>query len=478
MRLTAALLASALLSAGCASVRESPEPARLTLGPCVIGGAEARCGSLVVPENRATRTGRTIGLNTVVLPASGQQRLPDPIFYLAGGPGQGATSLATTGLVDPALRDQRDLVFVDQRGTGESNPLACELPGSPADPQGYVESVFQVAVMEKCRADLAPRADVRLYTTADAADDLDDIRAALGYERINLLGGSYGTRAALIYMRRHPARVRSAVLNGVAPPSLKNPLYHAREAQRALDALFDLCDSDPPCHAAFPRIREEFRAVVERLEREPAAVPLTLPGAAPITVRFSRYAFADAVRMMLYGEAGASNIPLAVHQAYLGNFSVIAQRAVNQRRSNARLMHGMLLATTCAEDVARITDDEVRTLTAGTFLGADRVRQQKEVCAIWPRRDGQSEDGRPVQSDSPVLLLSGTLDPVTPAAWADEALRTLPNGRHLVVPGAHGVAGPCISQIVRQFISAGSAKDLDTACTAGIRLPPFVTGKV
>jgi pimeloyl-ACP methyl ester carboxylesterase len=276
-------------------------------------------------------------------------------------------------------------------------------------------------------------------------------------------------------MRRHPARVRSAVLNGVAPPSLKNPLYHARESQRTIDALFDLCDSDRACHAAFPRIREEFRAVIERLEREPAAVPLTLSGAAPVTVRFSRYAFADAVRMMLYGQAGASNVPLAVHQAYLGNFSVIAQRTVDQRRSNTRLMHGMLLTTTCAEDVARITDDEIRTLTAGTFLGADRVRQQKEVCAIWPRRDGPPEDGRPVQSDSPVLLLSGTLDPVTPPLWADEALRTLPNGRHLVVPGAHGVGGPCISQIVRQFISAGSAKDLDTACTAGIRQPPFVT---
>jgi pimeloyl-ACP methyl ester carboxylesterase len=476
MRLRAALVSAALLTAGCGPAPEPATPTRLTLTPCVVGGIEGRCGSLQVPENRATRTGRTIGLNIVMLPARGEQPATDPIFYLAGGPGQSATSVATAGAVDLALRDQRDFVFVDQRGTGGSNALDCELPGSAADPQGYLDSVFQVGVMERCRDRLAAIADPRLYTTSTAADDLDDVREALGYARVNLIGSSYGTRAALTYMRRHPAHVRSAVLNGVAPPDLKNPLYHARESQRALDAVFDRCAADPACRTAFPRVREEFQALLARLDREPARVMLTPPGAGAATqVRLTRYAFADTVRMMLYRTEGMRHVPLVVHQTYGGDFSLIVQRAVEQRRSNARLAHGMLLATTCAEDVARIRDDEIRDLTAGTFLGPDRVRDQKQVCAIWPRGEVPSDDAEPVRSEAPVLLLSGDLDPVTPPAWADVALRTLPNGRHIVAPGAHGLGGRCITQIVADFIRSGSTKDLETSCSAEVGLPPFVT---
>ena len=153
---------------------------------------------------------------------------------------------------------------------------------------------------------------------------------------------------------------------------------------------------------------------------------------------------------------------------------MIVQRAVEQRRSNARLAHGMLLSTTCAEDVVRIRDADIPAATTGTFLGPTRVVGQRQVCGIWPQPPVPAEDGASVFSESPALLLSGTLDPVTPAKWADEALRSLPNGRHIVAPGAHGLGGPCISEIVRRFILAGSAKDLDGSCTAGIRLPPFV----
>ncbi|HYN06366.1 MAG TPA: alpha/beta fold hydrolase [Vicinamibacterales bacterium] len=414
-----------LLVLACGPPRESPPPKPIALTPCVVEGLDARCGSLTVFEDRAARTGRTIALNIVVLPARGGTPERDPIFYLAGGPGQAATTLATRPLVDSSLHERRDLVFVDQRGTGASNPLECELPGSPADPQGYLDEVFQVGVMEKCRDRLAARADVRHYTTAAAADDLDDVRAALGYSRINLSGGSYGTRAALTYMRRHPTRVRSAVLNGVAPPALRNPLFHARESQAALDGLFDECAADSSCRAAFPRLREELQSVLARLDREPARVSLSLPTAtAPVAARLSRYAFADTIRMMMYRVEGSRRVPLAIHQASRGDFSMLVQRAVEQRQSNARLAHGMLLSTTCQEDVVRIRDEDIPGLTAKTFLG--------------------------------------------------QALRSLPNGRHIVVPGAHGVGGPCIRQIIRDFSAAGSAKGLATACTADIRLPPFV----
>jgi pimeloyl-ACP methyl ester carboxylesterase len=471
------VLTAALLAAACGSVRENPSaPNPVALSSCAVAGFNARCGSLTVFEDRAARAGRTIALNIVVLPATGGTAEPDPIFYLAGGPGQAATSLATRTLIDPVLHERRDLVYVDQRGTGASNPLECDLPGSPDDPQGYLDEVFQVAVMEKCRDRLAARADVRHYTTAEAADDLDDVRSALGYSRINLIGASYGTRAALTYMRRHPTSVRSAVLNGVAPPSLRNPLFHARDSQTALDALFDECAADAPCRGAFPRVRDEFQSLLALLDREPARVSLRAAAdGAPAEGRLSRYAFADAIRMMMYRVEGSRRVPLAIHQAYRGDFSMIVQRAVDQRRSNAQLAHGMLLSTTCQEDVVRIRDEDIPALTAQTFLGPTRVVGQRQVCSIWPHDAVPAEGGAPVASGAPVLLLSGTLDPVTPPRWAEEALKTLPNGRHLLVPGAHGAGGPCITRITRDFIVAGSVKDLETSCTAGIRLPPFVT---
>jgi pimeloyl-ACP methyl ester carboxylesterase len=277
-------------------------------------------------------------------------------------------------------------------------------------------------------------------------------------------------------MRRHPQHVRSAVLNGVAPPSLRNPLFHARESQAALDALFDECAADWYCRGAFPRLREEFQTVLARLDREPAQVSIPgREGAAPSAGLLSRYAFADAIRMMMYRVEGSRRVPLAVHLAYQGDFSLVVERAVEQRRSNARLAHGMLLSTTCQEDVVRIREADIAEATARTFLGPARVLQQKRVCAIWPQSPSPAEGGAPVASEAPVLLLSGTLDPVTPPRWADEALQSLPNGRHIVVPGAHGVGGPCIRQIILRFIVAGSAKGLDTACTAEIRLPAFVT---
>jgi pimeloyl-ACP methyl ester carboxylesterase len=472
---TAATVA-ALLTLACNQSHEQSATTRLTIAPCVVAGVEGRCGSLTVPENRTTRRGRTIDLNIVVIPARSRTPAADPIFFLAGGPGQAATALASAGAFNTSLQQDRDSVFVDQRGTGASNPLECELPGSPADPQGYLGDVFQTTVFEKCRDELAPKADVTQYTTAAAADDLDDVRVALGYGRVNLIGGSYGTRAALIYMRRHPGGVRAAVLNGVAPPSLLNPLYHARNAQSAIDAVFAECAGDRACHAAFPRLAEEFHSVVERLEKQPARVSMTMPGTStPITVTLSRYAFAETIRMMLYGVNGSRQVPLVVHEAFRGDFSAVVQRAMEQRRGNSRLQHGLLLATTCAEDVARIREDEIAAATTGTFLGPDRVTHQREVCAIWPRAKVADEDVAPVHSDAPVLLLSGTLDPVTPPIWAEDALRSLPNGRHLVVPGAHGVGGLCVGRIIHDFLNAGSAKDLATSCTQEIRLPPFVT---
>src|SRR5688572_3960416 len=192
---------------------DTPKPS-LELKTCQVRGikGDAKCGTLEVFENRATRKGRKIPINVVVLPATGAKREPDALFYFAGGPGSAATEDAP-GFVDilARIREHRDLVFVDQRGTGQSNPLNCNL-FNPADPQSFFGSFFPVDDVRKCREQLEPKADLTLYTTEIAMDDLDEVRAALGYEQINLYGASYGTRAALVYLRQHPKHVRTAML--------------------------------------------------------------------------------------------------------------------------------------------------------------------------------------------------------------------------------------------------------------------------
>ena len=229
-----------------------PTRGSMTLHPCDVPGVAGggRCGALTVYENRASGTGRRISLNIVVVPAAGLTPARDPVFWLEGGPGG-----AATGAIGPVsnqylrgVRTDRDLVFVDQRGTGKSSPLDCDLGDSPADLDRYFGPLFPVDLVRACREKLEQTADLTQYTTSIAADDLDDVREALGYPVINLAGASYGTQAALVYMRRHREHVRSSFLVGVAPPDFRLPLPFARAAQHALDMTLADCAADRSCH--------------------------------------------------------------------------------------------------------------------------------------------------------------------------------------------------------------------------------------
>jgi pimeloyl-ACP methyl ester carboxylesterase len=450
----------------------------LKLEPCGLPGQPKnwRCGTYTVNENRAARAGRTIDLNIVVLPAKSEDRRPDPIFFLSGGPGGAATRTAR-GRSFGWYGVDRDIVLVDQRGTGRSNPLFCDTPGSDEDVQGYLDPLFTPDVFEPCRERLEHVADLTQYTTPIAMDDLNEVRAALGYDVINLWGGSYGTRAALVYMRRHPETVRAAILNGVAPIAFRNPLYHAWEAQRALEKTFGECEADDACSAAFPDLREEFRQLIASLEDEPATVTIPHPATnEPVSVRLTRYAFAEALRTTMYYLPAARDVPLLIHRAYNGDFDVFAREGIASNRGIVEsLAFGMLLSVTCPEDLARIDPAEIPALTAGTFLGDDRVRNQLAACSIWPNGAVPADYGDPVSVETPTLLLSGTLDPVTSPRWGAEAAGQLPNSVHIVVPGAHGVRGGCVTGIIQQFLASASTDAVDASCVESVRLAPFRT---
>jgi pimeloyl-ACP methyl ester carboxylesterase len=462
---------------GCAKHRPSGGLSKLK--PCRLAGIdeELLCGKLTVFEDREKRTGRTIDLNIVVLPAFDQKTKAEPVFDLAGGPGassaERADFYAGPGKV---YRRRHDVVCVDQRGTGQSNRLA--IPREKTA-QYYLSEMFPIDYVREMRRALEQRADLTKYTTSIAMDDLDDVRAWLGYDRISLFGGSYGTRAALVYMRQHPQHVRSAILLGVAPTDLKMPLHHAEAGARAMDLLLGECEQDAACHAAFPQIREDWKNALAQLDKQPAHVEYSPANAAPTTVEIQRGVFGEKIRTWMYGRDKAARIPLIVHYAANGDFAPFLQQAIGPSIPDF-VADGMYLSVTCAEDVPFINQEEAAKLNADNPFGNYRVFQQTRACGMWPRGEIPADFLEPVSSNAPVLIFSGNMDPVTPPKYGEEVARHLPNSKHVIIAEAgHGVDGltdsGCIDRIAIEFLDKGDAKNLDVSCVERMAPPPFTT---
>ena len=477
-RIIIVLLALSLQTSS--AMRQSPAKT-ITLQDCEIQNAgKAKCGTLEVYENRATKKGRMINLNILVLPATGDKREPDPLVYFAGGPGSAATedAVGIAGIF-AAIRVHRDLLFVDQRGTGKSNPLNCEFY-NPADLQSYLGYFFPIEDVRKCRPQLEAQADLKLYTTDIAADDMDEVRAALGYEQLNLFGGSYGTRAALTYLKRYPKRVRTAILQGVAPANEYMPSDFPLGMERALQGVIAECAADEPCNKAFPTLKDEAKSVLAQLVKGPVEVEIEKPKSKDLVrVKLSRDLAAEAIRYMLYSPVPASRVPLFLHLAAQGNFVPLARAAIEYRQNLVGTgSNGMYLSVTCAEDLPWIKPGEGERIAANTFLGDYRLRQQREACALWPRAEIKRDFAEPVRADVPVLILTGEWDPVTPPSNGDAVAKTLTNSLHIVVPhGAHGLGGlenvDCVLRLMGEFVERGTIKGIDTSCVKTIRRRGF-----
>lgn len=455
---------------------------RLILGPCPeLAGPEgeaaragARCGTLSVPEDRARPDGRTIALKVAVIPALAPKPAPDPLFILAGGPGQAATEvgpLMLAALED--IRRERDVVLVDQRGTGSSGPLDCEMGGGDS-----LAALFDTSAhLEELKACLAGYdADVRHYTTPIAMDDLDEVRAALGYERVNLYGGSYGTRAALVYLRRHPAHVRAVILDGAAPMDMRLPLPLAHDGQRALDLTLTACRDDEACARAHGGLAERLDALLARLGETPALTRLPHPRTGAVEeVTIQRDALALLISGALYSPELAALLPLAVAQAEAGDFGPFAAMAEALAGTGDTLSVGMHLSVLCSEDLGEPLRDEERAGLADSFLGAAKLANVEAACALWPRGTLPAGYAKAVRAEHPVLVLSGELDPVTSPRWGGRVTSALPHARHVVVPGtAHGtwIRG-CVPKLMARFIETADAAALDSDCVQRLRRPPF-----
>ncbi len=443
--------------------------------PCRVAGLDeqVRCATVEVPETRATSGGRTISLRVVILPSRAPAGAPrHALFYLVGGPGLAATTLADLVAGSHATtRATHDVVLIDQRGTGGSNALACELYGTGEDVATYLGDQFRVDSVRACAQRLARRADLTQYTTAAAADDLEAVRGWLGVPLIDIDASAYGTRVAIEYLARYSNRVRSVVLQGAIPHDVSLPRTAARDAQGALDRVLADCAGDPFCRTSFPALRRELSTLLSRFDRGPLSVRVEHPRSKDsITVSLTRGVFADRLRIMLYSTRLSRRIPMALHRAHENDWTPFVALAYELSRVVFdQIDAGAHLSAACVDDMSPSRD------ASGAFLGDYRLRMYRDACDVWPharRPDVRNSAGAPV----PVLLVVGALDPVTPPRFAEAVARGLPNATVLVVPGmAHAGADPCVETIVAQFISRGATQGIDTSCVTAIRPPAFIT---
>jgi pimeloyl-ACP methyl ester carboxylesterase len=479
------LIALVAATALAAAAPAPPAGLGLHLAACTVGKSKvpARCGTFVVYEDRAAVSGRAIALRLVVLRAkhpSGRA-----IVWNPGGPGASAVDFAPF-IADGSiakdlseLRNRYDVVLLDNRGIGGPSAQQCDLTPA-AHPDTYFLQLWPDDALAACRARLARNANLSLYTTSLAADDLDDLRAALGYPKIVLNGGSYGTYFYLVYMRQHPDRVESAVLDGVAPPHLLIiPLEDAAGAQLAMNALIAACARDRACRANFPRFADHFSALVRRFDNGPVRVRIqNAVTKQPQTVMLSKEVFAERLRQTLYDPGAGAYVPYVVERAYRGDdvplgllVQVVSQGLATEVEA------GLNLSVTCAEDIPFITEADVRRTSADSFEGDVRVRAQQRACRIWKVDSVPASFNATVHSTAPVLMVSGSDDPTSPAAFAAQQLASLPNAKRVLVTGAgHVTEIPCTDRLKVAFVRAGSARGLNvSSCSAAFHRPPFRT---
>lgn len=431
-----------------------------------------QCGWLEVAENPAKPDGRQIRIRVARIPARDRVAEPDPLVFFAGGPGQAATE--TWPLVAHALRkvnQGRDILLVDQRGTGQSNPLKC--------PEIEIEEALAADWDELARSTRECLAsldgDPRYYTTTIAMHDIDAARAALGYDRVNLYGGSYGTRAAQVYLRLFPDRVRTVVLDSVVPQSLALGTEHAAKLDQSLYRVLDGCDADPACSEAFPATGKKLMSLARTLGQSPAEVTIEHPTTGqPLSLTFDRDVLSSSLRFLAYSSDTQAMLPLLIHEAAQENrFDRLAsQMLIATAGLQQSISQGMELSVMCAEDFPRYGQNAVE----GDFLMGDLLTRAAEIqCGIWPR--GEVPDGfhDPVAVDVPVLLLSGELDPVTPPEYGDRVAAHFPDAMHLVARGQGHIVTTrgCMGDVVSEFIIAGNSAELDTGCMDRLGHAPY-----
>jgi len=477
---------------GCNEKNNQESTAASILNPCpgfvetgkppLVYGAE--CGELILKENPTDASSNNISVAILRLPAISPVADADPLFLIQGGPGGSSIEMANQiHSFFSDVRKNRDLIFVDQRGTGKSNPLRCE-QASPEDlklPEAEQREKY-ISLMKSCAEKYQHNA--AFYTTVQAVQDLDAVRLALGYEKINLWGGSYGTRVALEYARRYPEQARTIVLDGVAPVSIALPKYFARDAMAALVAVNNECLAQTDCAAEFGDIVQKAELVLQRLnELQAKGEPLEISYEHPRNQRaeslhLTPRTFSSLLFMSLYSRDLTVLLPRAISFAEKEDYRLLAALSALSAEQ-AQLMNiteGMRYSVICNEDWPLLSASDIEQSTP--FFGIPFVKDMQPICALWPKAELPADYWQPIKSDVPALMLSGKHDPVTPDVWAQTVAAYLPNSTSLSAAGGnHSISSEgCVPQLIAQFIERASMKDVKADCVAKIKPLPLVLG--
>ncbi len=470
------LLLAALLTLVATAASAAP---RIQPRPCHVDGvAEAlRCADYDVPENRALPNGRKLTLHIVVIPARKPAPGALPDFVLFGGPGEAATD----GVADFATtlweRNSRDVVLFDVRGSSRKDGLVCDFSNGDKRAQAQFQPLLTPGKdYRTCRDALEKHADLAQYTTPAFVADLDEVRQAMGYDKIDLEAGSYGTRFGLAYLHSHGSHVAAALLTGLVPTANIVSRDHAKGDQRAFDKLAARCAAEPACHAAFPDVDGDLAAILADLGRKPVQVSVTNPlTGKPDVVTIDAANFAEKVRVMLYSTRGQGRLPLLLHQARGGDFRPFAEAGLkNSLGVSDGIRLALYLSVGCAEDAPRFTAVEAAAEARGTFVGDGRGKGLLDACADWPKGVMPKGYFAPFRSQVPVLLVSGDYDPITPPSWGELVRKSFPNSVHLIVPLGHTEENACVDELGEKLFRTRSVKDLDTSCAAKVKPAPFV----
>jgi pimeloyl-ACP methyl ester carboxylesterase len=443
---------------------------------CKLAGIaqSARCGFIEVLENPENPVGRRIPIGFAVIPATGGRAVGDPIAVMMGGPGEDAISMAPDfARMFAALRTDRDLLLVDERGTGRSHALTCNMY-EESEAADNLRDFLPPTAVRRCAAEVQARADLGHYSYSYFASDLEALRLALGYEKLNLFAGSFGTRAAQIYLRAYAKSVRTLYLGSVVPLDVTIPLPMAAAFQDALDKTFAACANDDACHAAYPNLPAQFREVMARLA---AGASVQLPHSGR-RVPLSAGRVAEWLRARLYRVEGAAEIPWLINQAHAGNYGPIVDGILEGARSRDSIgtafSFGLFFSITCNDDIAFIDEAEVSRSSRGTTLGDYRVRQQQVACGWWPRGMIPASYREPVFSDVPAMFVSGDTDPATSLRLTERVAPNFPNRIEVILRGrGHTEWTDCVAAMYEKFVRAGGTSGMaNDGCKAQTR-PAF-----
>jgi pimeloyl-ACP methyl ester carboxylesterase len=475
MHRTPPLLLVALLATSTAGAQSLElTDCRISAGPGASSMA-ARCGTMTRPLDPTGVVPGEIELRVAVVPALNLTPEPDPLVPIAGGPGQGSVQFYTAYYwAFEDVRRNRDILLIDQRGTGESATMDCEFDDD------ILEGEYSVAVTveytERCLEQLPY--DPRFFTTSIAVTDMEAVREALGYPALNLYGVSYGTRVAQHFARRYPDSTRTVVIDGVVPPQLSLGPEIATESQKAVDNILARCAEDDACNERFDDVAADFERIVAELRAAPVTIDVPNPSTGrPEKLEFGEGELAGAIRLLAYHPNSIALMPLLIHEAGKGNYVPLGSQFMMTMIAMADAMSlGMHNSIMCTEDVPFYDKSSIDyDGLAASYMGTFQLDALEAICSVWPAGPIDDEFKVPLATDLPVLLLSGDADPITPPRYAELAAVDVENATHLI--GKHQGHGQisvgCTPQLVADFIDAADGSGLDATCLERSFVMPF-----